>query len=102
MYIVWKETPGYYKPTESLSFQNSVIILERINMYQLLYSNNKDLKHRTYLILPFSFYCVTYSSYPHKEQALSSVMWLAGLGRLVPVRVLGGVVCGCWGDMSLL
>lgn len=51
-------------------------------MYQLLYSNNKDLKHCMCLILLFSFYCTC------KEQTLSSIMWLSGSGRLVSVSML--------------
>lgn len=68
-------------------------------MYQLLFSNNKDLKHCMCLILPFSFYCVTHSVCTRKEQTLSSVIWLAVLGRPVSVWVLDlwfvavGVVC---------
>lgn len=51
-------------------------------MYQLLYSNNKDLKHCMCLILLFSFYCTC------KEQTLSSVIRLAGSGRLVSISML--------------
>lgn len=51
-------------------------------MYQLLYSNNKDLKHCMCLILLFSFYWTC------KEQTLSSVMGLAGLGRLMSISML--------------
>lgn len=51
-------------------------------MYQLLYSNNKDLKHCMCLILLFSFHCTC------KEQTLSPMIWLAGSGRLVSVSVL--------------
>lgn len=51
-------------------------------MYQLLYSNNKDLKHCMCLILLFSFYCTC------KEQTLSSIIWLACSGRLVSISIL--------------
>lgn len=51
-------------------------------MYQLLYSNNKDLKHCMCLILLFSFHCTC------KEQTLSPMIWLAGSGRLVSVSML--------------
>lgn len=51
-------------------------------MYQLLYSNNKDLKHCMCLILLCSFYCTC------KEQTLSSVIQLAGSGRLVSISML--------------
>lgn len=64
-------------------------------MYQLLYSNNKDLKHCMCLILLFSFYCTTYSVCTCKEQTLSSVIWLS-IGqtgvRLDPWFVAVGVV----------
>lgn len=64
-------------------------------MYQLLYSNNKDLKHCMCLILLFSFYCTTYSVCTCKEQTLSSVVWLS-IGqtgvRLDPWFVAVGVV----------